>query len=93
MSEDLEIANRVGAKCCVNIAGSRGDKWDGPHQDNMTEDTFTLIVDTVRTIIDSVKPKRTFYTLEPMPWIHPYDPDSYLRLIKAIDRPEFGVHL
>jgi sugar phosphate isomerase/epimerase len=90
--EKLAVADYVGANSCVNIAGSRGDKWDGPHEDNMTEDTFALIVDTVREIIDAVNPKRTFYTLETMPWIFPYDADSYLRLIQAINRPQFAVH-
>lgn len=70
--ERLAVAERIGAKCCVNIAGSKGAMWDGPHPDNLTEDMFTLVVDTVRSIIDSVKPKRTFYTLESMPWIFPY---------------------
>ncbi len=47
----------------------------------------------VRQIIDTVKPKRTFYTLETMPWVIPDSPDSYLKLIEAVDRPMFGVHL
>lgn len=89
----LELAERIGARCCVNIAGSRGPKWDGPHEDNVSEDTFALIVDTVRDIIDSVKPKRTFYTLETMPWVFPDSADSYLRLIEAIDRKAFAAHL
>lgn len=27
-----------------------------------------------------------------MPWAYPDSPDNYLRLLKAIDRPRFGVH-
>ena len=89
----LALADRVGANCCVNISGSRGPKWDGPHPDNLTEDTFDLIVESVRSIIDAVKPTRTYYTLETMPWAYPEGPDSYLRLIKAIDRTQCAVHL
>jgi hypothetical protein len=37
--------------------------------------------------IDAVKPRRTFYTLEAMPWIFSDTPDSYLELMRAIDRP------
>jgi sugar phosphate isomerase/epimerase len=88
----LSLAEEIGAKCCVNIAGSRGEKWDGPCADDLTEETFALIVETTRQIIDAVNPKRTFYTLEPMPWMYPDSTDSYLRLIEAIDRPAFGVH-
>jgi sugar phosphate isomerase/epimerase len=88
----LELADRVGARCCVNIAGSRGDEWMGPHRDNLSRDTFALIVDTVREIIDAVEPQRTFYSLEPMPWTLPDSADSYLELMDAIDRPQFAVH-
>jgi sugar phosphate isomerase/epimerase len=89
----LALADRVGARCCVNLAGSRGGVWDSPHPDNLTEDTFALIVDTAREIIDAVGPERTFFTLEPMPWIIPDSPDRYLALLEAIDRERFAVHL
>jgi sugar phosphate isomerase/epimerase len=91
---NLQIAQDIGARCCVNIAGSRNPgKWDGPHPENLTDETFDRIVQTTREIIDAVKPTHTFYTLETMPWIFPDSPDSYLRLIRAIDRPGFGVHM
>lgn len=89
----LDLADRIGARCCVNIAGSRGTKWDGHHPDNLTQDTFDLIVEMVRGIVDRVKPKRAFYTLETMPWVFPDSPQSYARLIRAIDREQFAVHL
>ncbi len=91
--ERLALADAIGARCCVNIAGSRGEEWDGPHPDNLTPATFDLIVETVRQIVDAVKPRRTFYTLEPMPWMYPDSPDSYLRLLRAIDRPQVAAHL
>ncbi|MCX6380474.1 MAG: TIM barrel protein, partial [Armatimonadetes bacterium] len=92
--KSLDFAERLGARCCVNIAGARGEQWDGPHPNNLTEETFDLIVETTRAIIDSVKPKRTCYSLETMPWVFPDSPESYLRLLHAIDRPgQFGVHL
>ena len=43
--------------------------------------------------MDAVKPTRTFYTLETMPWMVPDSADSYLRLIHAMDRKHFGAHL
>jgi len=90
----LDLADRIGARCCVNIAGSRGEKWDGPHPDDLTPETFDLIVETVRAIIDAVRPTRTVYALETMPWMYPDSADNYLRLFQAIDRPlSFGVHL
>lgn len=89
----LALADRIGANCCVNIAGSRGEQWDGHDPKNFTKETFDLIVETTRSIIDAVKPTRTFYTLETMPWAYPDSADSYLSLIEAIDRKEFAAHL
>ncbi|SDT98870.1 Sugar phosphate isomerase/epimerase [Verrucomicrobium sp. GAS474] len=90
----LAFAERSGARCCVNIVGSRNpEKWDGPHPENFSDETFEMVVQTTREIIDAVKPKRTFYCLETMPWIFPSSPDEYLALIKAVDRPAMGVHL
>ncbi len=88
----LAFADRVGARCAVNIAGSRGAKWDGPHPADLTDETFEMIVDVVREIIDEVEPERTSYTLEPMPWMYPHTVDSYKRLLKAVDREAFAVH-
>ncbi len=88
----LSLADEIGARCCVNIAGSRGEVWDGPHDDNLTAATFDLIVETVRQIIDAVNPRRAFYTLEPMPYMYPDSVDSYLALITAIARPQCAAH-
>jgi sugar phosphate isomerase/epimerase len=91
--QQLALADRIGAKCCVNISGSRGPKWDGPSEKNLTPETFDLIVQTTRAIIDDVKPTRSFFSLETMPWAYPDSADSYLKLFKAIDRKQFAVHL
>lgn len=92
--DSLVLAEMIGASCCVNISGSRNENhWAGPHPDNLTSDTFDLVVETTRKIIDAVKPTRTYFTLEAMPWTFPDSTDSYLRLIKAIRRDRFAVHL
>jgi sugar phosphate isomerase/epimerase len=92
-TRSLQLADEIGANCCVNISGSLNPNyWAGPHKDNFTPETFDLIVETTRKIIDAVKPKTTFYTLETMPWAYPDSVESYERLLKAIDRTQFGVH-
>jgi sugar phosphate isomerase/epimerase len=91
--EALQLAEEIGATCCVNISGARGEIWDGPYPGNYSKETFDLIVETVRKIIDQVKPSTSFYTLEPMPYMLPDSPDSCLGLMKAVDRKQFGVHL
>ena len=88
----LALADEIGARCTVNVTGSRGDTWAGHHQDNLTTDTFDLIVESVREIVDAVQPKRAVYALETMPWMYPDSVDSYLELLRAIDREGCGVH-
>lgn len=89
----LRTADRVGARCCVNISGTHSTFWDGPHPDNLSEETFRQVVETTQRIIDEAAPKRTYYTLEPMPWMLPYDVDSLQRLLEAVDRPRLAVHV
>jgi sugar phosphate isomerase/epimerase len=92
--EQLALADRIGAMCCVNISGSRNkDNWAGPHEENLTKETFDLIVDVTRGIIDDVKPTRTYFSLEMMAWAYPNSVDSYVKIMKAIDRKRFAVHL
>ncbi|WP_198675215.1 sugar phosphate isomerase/epimerase family protein [Pleomorphovibrio marinus] len=91
--DSLALADEIGANCCVNISGSKNpEHWAGPHEDNLTKETFEEIVELSKKLLKEVNPKRTFFVLEPMPWAYPDSPDSYLDLIKAIDHPQFGVH-
>jgi sugar phosphate isomerase/epimerase len=89
----LQLADEIGACCCVNISGAKGEIWDGPYPGNYSKETFDQIVENARNIIDQVKPKNTFFSFEPMPYMLPDSPDTYLDLVKAIDRKRFGVHL
>ena len=41
---------------------------------------------------DAERPRRTYWTLETMPWMYPDDPESYVRLLDAIDRPACAAH-
>ena len=92
--DSLALAEAIGANCCVNISGSKNPaQWAGPHKDNLTKETFDQIVDVTRRIINAVKPTRTHFALELMPWSYPDSVDSYVRLIKAIDNKRFAVHL
>jgi sugar phosphate isomerase/epimerase len=92
--DSLALAEAIGANCCVNISGSKNRQhWAGPHKENLTPTTFDQIVEVTRKILDEVKPTRTYFALEPMPWAYPDSAESYLRLIKAINHKRFGVHL
>jgi sugar phosphate isomerase/epimerase len=92
--ERLALADAVGARCCVDIAGSYNPKyWYGMNPKNLSREFFEATVQNSRQAIDAVKPTRTRFTIEMMPWSLPDGPDSYLELIKAVDRRSFGVHL
>lgn len=89
----MRQAERIGARCCVNVSGSCGPIWDGPHRDNLTGETFERIVRLTQEMIDEAELDQTSYALEPMPWMYPTDADSTQRLIDAVDRRQFGVHV
>jgi sugar phosphate isomerase/epimerase len=99
----LALADELGARACVafhGTAGHPGDPWQlsdnydyGPHPDNQSEAGFQRAVDTARYVIDAVKPKRAKFSLEMVPWLVTDTPENYLKLLKAIDRPQFGAHI
>lgn len=94
MIDGLALAEAIDARCCVNIAGSfNTEVWYGPHPDNLSPRFFEAVVENARTIIDAVKPKRAKLAYEMMGWALPDSPDAYRRMIRAVDRPAFGVHL
>ena len=94
VTERCAVAEAVGARCCVDIAGTYNHEvWYGPHPKNLSKEFFDATVANCRHVIDQVKPKRTKFTIEMMGWSIPDGPDSYLKLIRAVDRPAFGVHL
>ena len=67
-SQQLALADAVGAICCVTFAGTREDSgkdW-GPAAVNFSDDTFDYIVQTVREIIQRAKPTRARFGLEMM---------------------------
>ena len=94
VTDGLALAEAIGARCCVDIAGSfNTTSWFGPHPDNFTPKFFDAAVENARKIIDGVKPKRAKFSYEMMGWSMPDSPDCYLRMIKAVDREAFAVHL
>jgi sugar phosphate isomerase/epimerase len=94
VTDGLALAEAIGALCCVDIAGSyNSTRWDGPHPDNVSDRFFDAAVENARAIIDAVKPKRAKFSYEMMGWTLPDSPESALKLLKAVDRAAFAVHL
>lgn len=92
-AEKLAIADAVGAKCAVSYIGSYAAGTDyAPAAENLGQEAFDACVDTVRHLLDTVKPKRARFALEMMQYSLPDSVDGYRDLILAVDRPQFGAH-
>jgi sugar phosphate isomerase/epimerase len=93
-AEKLAIADAVGAKCAVSFIGSYEPDSDyGPNVHNLSDEAFDDAVELARYLIDTVKPKRAKFALEMEQYSLPDSVDMYVKLIKAVDRPEFGCHV
>lgn len=90
----LALADAVGARCAVSFIGSfaSGTRY-GLDARNLGPQALEAAVETVRYLIDTVKPKRAKFALEMMQATIPDSVDSYLELIRAVDRTEFAAHL
>ncbi len=90
----LALADEYNVPCCVNIVGTQSEAgWDAADPSNFTDEMYEKIIASIREILDDVKPSRSFYCIEPMPWMVPDSPEAYLQLIHDVDRPQFGAHM
>lgn len=90
----LALADAVGARCAVSFIGSFAPGTrHGLDARNLGPQAFEAAVETARYLIDAVKPKRARFALEMMQATIPDSADSYLELIRAVDRPQFAAHL
>ena len=93
-ADKLAVADAVGAGCAVSYIGSFSAGTDyGPAAANMGPEAFDAAVETVRYLLDTVKPRRARFALEMMQYSLPDSVQSYLDLIAAVDRPMFGAHV
>ncbi|MDQ6759815.1 MAG: sugar phosphate isomerase/epimerase [Acidobacteriota bacterium] len=92
--ERMALAEAVGARCCVDYAGSFNPKipW-GPDRRNLSDEFFEATVENCRKIVDAVQPGRSVFSIEMMGWNLPDSPDAYVKLVKAVDRKSFAVHM
>jgi sugar phosphate isomerase/epimerase len=95
MAETLALADELGARCAVNIFGSycHGNGNSCHAAANFSEDAFAEAVTMARDFIDAVKPKTAFFAYEAFAFNLVDSPEMIARLVKAVDRKQFGVHL
>ena len=90
----LQLADRIGARCCVNVSGNPTSdaEWDCYFPGYDSEATYELVARTMQRIIDEAQPRTACFTLECMQWMLPDSTDSCERLLRDVDRERFGVH-
>ena len=95
MCKIYAMAEELGAGCVVNTAGSycEGPGYQNHNPQNFTEEHFEDAVEMARFIIDTVKPKRTYFTYEVFMYNSIDCPEQYARILKAVDREKFGAHI
>ncbi|MBQ9212120.1 MAG: sugar phosphate isomerase/epimerase [Clostridia bacterium] len=91
--QQLRLADAIGARCCVNISGAFGPKWDFCYRENYTQEAYAKNVAFIQSLLDTVKPRRTCYTLESMQWMLPSSPEETLKIIQDIGSPHFKAHV
>ena len=91
--EQFRLAEYIGAGCCVNVSGAAGPEWPLCYEENYSPRLYEKNVAFLQELCDTVKPKNTFYCLEPMQWMLPDSPEAYARLLEDVDRPGFAVHM
>jgi sugar phosphate isomerase/epimerase len=95
MTEELAVADALGARCCVDILGSycHGHGTSTHSARNFSHEAFEEAVSIARTCIDAVRPKTAYFTYEIFPLNVVDSPEMIARLLQAVDRKQFGVHM
>jgi len=95
LTNALYLAEELGARCAVDIFGSyvHGNGNSKFVAKNFSEDAFNDAVDIARMLIDTVKPKTAYFAYELFPFNIVDCPEMIEKLICAVDRKQFGVHL
>ena len=89
----LQLADAIGARCCVNISGAFGTRWDFCYRENFTTEAYQKNLTFLRELLEAAKPQHTCYTLESMPWMLPSSPEETLQIIQDVNHPQFKAHI
>lgn len=93
IKQRLRLAEEIGALCCVIHGGTvQTGGWGAGSAANFSKESFDKTVTTVQAILDDVQPRAAKLVMETESYVLPDGPDEYAALLKAIDRPGFGVH-
>ncbi|MDR1400001.1 MAG: sugar phosphate isomerase/epimerase [Treponema sp.] len=93
--EALALAEELGAVCSLNTFGSycHGNGNDYHQALNFSDEAFEAAVEMSRYFIDTVKPKTAYFCYEVFAFDIVDSPEGIEKLIRAVDRKQFGAHL
>lgn len=93
--QGLYLAELMQVRCFVAILGTfaHGRCRDAHVAQNFSSDAFDAAVELARYFIDNVDPKHTYFAFESFPFNVIDSPEAIVRLVEAVDRERFGVHL
>ncbi len=95
MVDSLALAEELGAGCAVDIFGSyiHGNGSSAHAARNFSAEAFDEAVEMARYFIDTVKPKTAHFCYEIFPFNVIDSPEMIAKLVAAVDRKQFGVHM
>lgn len=95
MLEALALAEELGARCAVDVFGSSCHGGIGAEHtaQDFSAEAFEAAVEMARYFLDSVRPRTAYFCYEIFPFNVVDSAAEIDRLIRAVDRPQFGVHL
>lgn len=95
VADALALAEEVGARCAVDIFGSYcyGNGNSKHSARNFSAEALEEAVYMARYFIDTVKPKNAYFCYEIFPFSVVDSPEALEKLVWAVDRRQFGVHL
>ncbi|MBQ1492196.1 MAG: sugar phosphate isomerase/epimerase [Blautia sp.] len=91
--EQFRLADYVGARCCVNVSGAFGPRWDFCYRENFSAKAWQENLEWIHFLLDTVKPQNTCYTLESMQWMYPTSPEQTMEMIKQMGDEHFKAHI
>ncbi len=89
----LQLADEVGARCCVNFIGTYMGVRTEDSDLNFTAEAYSATVETVRELIKRSGITKTKLCLESMRNSVPNTIESQLALVRDVNSDRFGVHL
>jgi sugar phosphate isomerase/epimerase len=95
MLDSFALAEEIGANCVVGLAGSfcHGGVITEHTAQSFSDEAFEEAVEMARYYIDTIKPKTAHFTYEFYQFGVVDSVESVSKLITAVDRGMFGVHL